>query len=140
MAGPPNTNAPAARRLQSSQLYHTEGGQLFLIKLLQDHASRRMQLLEREVELQKDSFPPSLTILYQEIERLRQLVLPEDRARLLSLLRGTLVIRATVGKRLGQMNLELEQLRAYLSDLSKAADLITVMFGENNGNSARPEE
>lgn len=99
-----------------------------------------MQLLEREVELQKDSFPPSLAILYQEIERLRQLVLPEDRARLLSLLRGTLVIRATVGKRLGQMNLELEQLRAYLSDLSKAADLITVMFGENNGNSARPEE
>jgi hypothetical protein len=138
MTEPSNPIAPAARRFQPLRLLAIEGGLLLLIKLLQDHANRRLHLLELELELQEDSLPQSLTNLYEAIEIPGgELIAPEDRVSLLSLLRGTLVLRGAVGERLAQRNLELEQVRAYLSDLSKAADLITVMFGEGDDNGAR---
>lgn len=125
MTGASDPGPATARQLRQRALTEIERLILELVIPLRDNAVQREQSLQQESALLKDCASPLQSDLHREIELLRQLELPKERERLQRLLRGSEMLRATMGRREAEIQQEAGQLRAYVSFLHGTSYLIT---------------
>lgn len=133
MAGSSDPDAATARQLRHQAVMQIKTSVLRLVRLLRNNAIQREQSLQLEWALQLQDN------LHQELELIGRIALPKERGRLQGLIYGTERLRAAMGQRRTEMQREAGQLRAYVSALQLAEDLMTgnaVMLGARGGTGA----